>query len=267
MNADFHMHTNFSTDAVVSPEEMIKGAIDKGLHVICFTDHQDADFPSGEYQFRFDTKEYFEKMKQLQKQYKDDIDIRIGVEIGLQSHLGAYYKQYISEYPFDFVIGSVHAVGGLDPYEKQLFWGRTDTEVYEQAFVETLVNIKAIDDFDVLGHIDYVVRYGTYQAKEYTYSKFAFDIDSILKYLIEHGKGIELNTSGFKYGLGFCHPHPEIIKRYQELGGEIITVGADAHKPEHIAFDFKKVKEILKQCGFKYYTEFKDRKPIFKQLV
>ena len=115
--------------------------------------------------------------------------------------------------------------------------------------------------------MDYVVRYGKNREKEYAYSKFSDEIDMILKYLIEHGKGIELNTSGLKYGLPFAHPCPEILKRYRELGGEIITIGADAHKPEHIAYDFEKVKSILTDCGFKYYTEFLKRKPVFKQLT
>jgi histidinol-phosphatase (PHP family) len=132
--------------------------------------------------------------------------------------------------------------------------------------LETLTDIRAIKDFDVLGHIDYIVRYGKEKEKYYSYTKFSDEIDEILKYLIAHGKGIELNTAGFKYGLGFCHPHPEILKRYCELGGEIITIGADGHKPEHIAYDFEKVAPILRECGFKYYTEFKERKPVFKQL-
>ena len=88
----------------------------------------------------------------------------------------------------------------------------------------------------------------------------------ILKYLIEHGKGIELNTAGLKYGLPYAHPHTDVLKRYRELGGEIITVGADAHKPEHVAYDFHKVPEILKSCGFRYYTEFVQRKTLFKKL-
>ena len=84
--------------------------------------------------------------------------------------------------------------------------------------------------------------------------------------MIEKGKGIEINTGGFKYGLGHPNPTEEIIKRYCELGGEIITVGADAHKPEHIAFDFQKIPAILKDAGFKYYTVFKERKPVFLPL-
>ena len=88
-----------------------------------------------------------------------------------------------------------------------------------------------------------------------------------MRYLIANGKGIEINTAGWKYGLPFAHPHQDVLKRYKELGGEIITVGSDAHRPEHVGYDFYKVGDLLKECGFKYYTEFKARKPIFRQLT
>lgn len=266
MKADFHMHTSFSTDSDTEPEKMVEKAIAFGLDTICFTDHQDFDFPGGEHLFVFDTEAYFDKLRKLQVLYQKKIEIRIGVEIGLQPHLGEAYEKYVSSYPFDFVIGSVHVVDRLDPYDGVFFEGKTDTNAYRQAFVETLKDIKAVEDFDVLGHIDYIVRYGKEKAENYSYAKFSDEIDEILKYLILHGKGIELNTAGLKYGLGFCHPHPDILKRYRELGGEIITIGADGHKPEHIAYDFEKVRFLLQEIGFKYYTEFKEREPIFKQL-
>ena len=87
-----------------------------------------------------------------------------------------------------------------------------------------------------------------------------------MKHLIEHGKGLELNTAGWKYGLPFAHPHQDVLKRYKELGGEIITIGSDGHRPEHVAYDFHKVKDYLEACGFKYYTEFRQRKPYFCAL-
>ena len=267
MQADYHMHTAFSLDSESEAESMVRGAIAKGLKRICITDHEDHGYIYEGEEFTFDVKEYFQTLGNLREKYKDQIDIRIGVEIGLQPDLGGYYQQYVKKWPFDFVIGSVHLIGGKDPYDQELFEGQTDEEAYRQTFLETLEDIKAIDDFDVLGHLDYVVRYGKQQEKEYAYFKFSDEIDAVLKYLIEHGKGIELNTAGLKYGLPFAHPHPEILKRYKELGGEIITIGADAHKPEHIAYDFRKVRGILADCGFKYYTEFLERKPVFKQVT
>lgn len=266
MRADVHMHTSFSHDSESCPEEMIKGAIEKGLEVICFTDHYDKDYMGWGDESIFDPEEYFKVLVPLQEKYKTQIDVRIGVELGMQPHLGECFTALTKSYPFDFVIGSVHAVQGTDPAMGMLFDGRTDEEAYRAAFEETLEDIKKIEDFDVLGHLDYVVRYGKEREKHYSYMKYADILDEILKMLVEHGKGLELNTAGLKYGLPFAHPHPDILRRYRELGGEIITVGADGHKPEHITYDFQKVNDILRECGFTYYTEFRKRKPVFKQL-
>ena len=206
-------------------------------------------------------------MKRIQKEYEDKIHIRIGIELGLQTHLQEFYQKLTQQYPFDFVIGSVHLVDGKDPYYREGFAELSDRELYRKGFENTLENLQHVTAFDVLGHLDYVVRYGTYKEKEYSQTEFSDIIDEILKRVIELGKGIELNTAGWKYGLPFCNPHPDVLKRYRELGGEIITIGADGHKPEHIAYDFGKVNDVLKACGFKYYTEFEERKPIFKQLT
>ena len=171
------------------------------------------------------------------------------------------------KYPFDFVIGSIHLIHGQDPYYRGFFEGRSDEEAYHEAFQVTIENLKKIDSFDSLGHLDYVVRYGAHQAEEYSYRKYAEEIDEILKHLISHGKGLEMNMAGMKYGLGFPNPHPDVIRRYKELGGEIVTIGADAHRPEHVAFDYEQAGEILAGCGFSYYAEFKGRKPVFRRIV
>lgn len=268
--SDCHMHTRFSTDSESSVRSMIEGALQKGMQAICITDHNDKDYPvhedMGISTFEFDLEEYFRTMTAYREEYAGRMEIRTGIEIGLQPHLQTYYKKLTEKYPFDFVIGSVHVVHGMDPYYGEIFEGKTDEEVYRETFEATLENLDTVKNFDVLGHIDYVVRYGKSQAENYSYTKYADVIDEILKKIIGMGKGIELNTAGFKYGLGFCHPHPDIIRRYRELGGEIITVGADGHRPEHIAYDFGRVPEILKSCGFRYYTEFKKRQPVFREL-
>lgn len=264
--ADCHMHTNFSTDSQADPEDMIRAAIAKGLRAVCITDHEDKDYPNpGE--FRIDFPRYVREIGALKEKYQDRIEVRMGVEIGLQPHLGDYYRQLVGKYPFDFVIGSVHVVGSVDPYYPEFYEGRSDAQAYRQTMEETITNIKKIQDFDTLGHLDYVVRYGRNKAEEYSYRRFADEIDEILRYLIEQGKGLELNTAGLKYGLPFAHPHPDVLRRYRELGGEILTVGADGHRPEHVAYDFAKAAEILTECGFRYYTEFVERKPIFQKIM
>ncbi len=272
IKADFHMHTRFSTDSKTPVREMIEQAAKCGLKTICITDHWDEDYPEGledvpGIPFQFDLESYGSELNRLREEYAGKIEIRIGVEIGLQPHLGSFYKEFVQRYPFDFVIGSIHLVNGKDPYFGDLFRELGDEEGYRETWRQTLQCIKKTDDFDVLGHLDYVVRYGIMQEKAYSYKKYADEIDEILKILIEKGKGLEINTAGLKYGLPFAHPHLDVLKRYRELGGEILTVGSDAHRPEHIAYEFQKVSEILRKNGFRYYAEYRNRIPEFHPIL
>lgn len=277
IQADMHMHTWFSTDSEACPRDMADEAVRKGLKTICFTDHFDKDDLEWGEEGIFDVDAYFVEMQKLQEEYAGKLNIRIGIELGLRTYLKDYYEELTKKYPFDFVIGSVHNVpykkdaeGNIlytDPAAEKLFTDRTDKKAYHLMMETTLENVRTSDCFQTLGHLDYVVRYGKSREKEYSYTDYADIIDEILKLLIEKEKGLEVNSAGLKYGLPFAHPHPDVLKRYRELGGEIITIGADAHKPEHIAYDFAKAEEILKSCGFKYYTEFFEQKPVFKQLI
>ncbi len=266
MFADYHMHTNFSTDTDVSPTAMIDAAIAKGVDSICITDHYDKDYVNGTTDFTFDIDQYFAYFRNLQDKYQGKIKLRIGVEIGLQMHLGDFYQKMMQQYPFDFVIGSAHFLKGQDPYYKKVFQGVADQESYQVAFQEMKELVGTIQEFDVLGHMDYIVRYGNQQATHYSYAQHKEVMDEILRTLIETGRGIEVNTAGWKYGLDFAHPHPDILKRYKELGGEIITIGSDAHNPEHVAYEFERARKLLIAQGFKYYTEFIQRKPNFCNL-
>ena len=261
MRADYHMHTSFSYDSDSAPEEMIQSAIQKGLKTICITDHHELDYiePGWEQ----DLERYQEMLRNVQEKYRTQIEILAGVEFGMQLHTGDRYAELARKYPYDFILASVHVFDGYDPYYPGYFDDKTDEEGYRRAFEITMNNLKSMTEYDSLGHIDYIVRYGNYKEETYSYSKNAEYIDEILKCLITNGKGLEVNTAGWKSGLSFAHPHQDVLKRYKELGGEIITIGSDAHKPEHVAYDFHKLKNYLKACGFKYYTEFRQRKPYF----
>lgn len=263
---DMHMHTHFSGDSQADSYAMAQKACDIGLKGICFTDHLDIDYKEEPGLFDLDIPAYQKEIQQVKEQFSSKLSVGWGIEIGLQPYLEAENQKIISENAFDFVIGSTHVVKQVDIYYPTYYEGRSEEHCYREYFEETLKNAQSNVDFDVYGHLDYIVRYGPNKNKFYTYEKYADVLDEILRTLIHKGKGIELNTAGFKYGLGHAHPILPVLKRYKELGGEIITLGSDGHAPEQIAWDFVKVPEILKKAGFEYFTVFHKRKAEFIKL-
>ena len=170
------------------------------------------------------------------------------------------------QHEFDFIIGSSHICNKRDPYDPAFYEGRTEEEAYREYFQSEIDNLKKFSNFDVYGHLDYVVRYGPNKDKEYTYDKYKDLLDKIIDLLLEKEIGLEINTGGIKRGLKELHPLTAILKRYRKMGGEIITIGSDAHTPEGIANGFNRAAEVLSECGFKYYTIFENRLPEFKRF-
>lgn len=267
IRADYHLHSDFSSDSTAPMEDMIEKAIELGLTRICFTDHMDYDFPvTSGYTFVFDPEEYFLKLTRLKEQYEGKIKVLMGIELGLQPHLGEQFQKLADNYPFDFMIGSTHLVNRLDPYLSEYWENRSKEEGVRAYFEEIIKNLKSNPCFLINGHLDYMIRYAPNTNKDFAYKDYAETIDTMLRSIIESGKGIEINTSGFKYGLSVPHPHTDILKRYKELGGELITIGSDAHKPEHLAFDFDRAENLLMDLGFHYYAVYEERKPILLPL-
>lgn len=265
MLCDFHLHTSFSGDSDTPAASQITRAIALKMPRICITDHHDIDVVS-DCDFTLNLPEYFPAMEALRRQYQDQIRIEIGIELGLQNHIAEKLTDVTAGYPFDFVIGSCHFIDGCDPYYPQFFQGKSEKEAYRRFFEVTLSRVEKLDCFDSLGHLDYVVRYGPTKNRDYDPREYTDLIDPILKLLIERGKALECNTGGLHYGLGHPNPHEDILRRYRELGGELLTVGSDAHQPSRLGYDFDYVRELLKACGFSYYTVYHQRKPEFLPL-
>jgi histidinol-phosphatase (PHP family) len=269
IKADYHLHSDFSGDSKTPMEEMVKKSIGLGLTHICLTEHYDPDYiylPGEEDMFELNTDSYLYELLKLRKKYADKIYVGFGVELGLQPHIKRQLAVYAKSHDFDFIIGSSHICNRKDPYYPAFFEGRDEDEAHQEYFESVLECVKSLPYFDVYGHLDYVVRYGPTKGDKYTYAKHADIFDNILSHLIQEGKGIEVNTGGFRNGLKEPNPCIDIIKRYHDFGGEIITIGSDAHKPEDIASDFDRTCEILKDCGFKYYCIFQARMPEYIRL-
>ena len=268
--ADYHMHSSFSSDSESSMEEMIKSAADKGLKYICFTEHQDhgypknTDYKDGDFSLNIDS--YLYDLLCMREKYGNSIQIGFGIELGMQEQFLRETNITAASQMFDFIIGSIHVVNGIDTYYPEFFEGKSDKEAIEEFFAAEIANIKKFKNFDVLGHMNYIVRTVPGGEASYKYSDFSDYIDEILKYLIENGKGIEVNTSALYKGFAQPNPDFDTIRRYKELGGEIITIGSDAHSPEAVAASFDKAEKLLKDAGFKYYGVFTRRSCEFERL-
>lgn len=264
---DYHVHTLFSSDSEARPEAHIERAIALGMPAICFTDHMDPHYPEEYgYTFMFDPAAYFPVMDRLREQYQGRIQVRAGVEMGLQTAYREETTGYIQDNPWDFVIGSIHQIDGMDPYMDGYFDNRTEEEAYRIYFEETLKNLQTYEPvYDVLGHLDYIFRCGNQTITD-AWNAWPELMDAILRELVEQGIGLDINTGGFKKGLTTQHPHDNLLKRYRELGGELLTFGSDAHVPEHLGAHFPETGEKLKSLGFRYYASYTGRTPSFHRL-
>lgn len=250
---DYHTHTYFSADSQAKPEEHILKAIQEGLEEICFTDHN--DFIDG---WRLRVEPYLAELLPLKEKYKDQIKVKIGIEIGIDMLALEESNTLGNQYPFDFVIGSIHTIN-LQDITQDSFYGTMDKdEAHAQYFQVMKKCVENIDGFDVLGHLDYARRYGPYEDKNINYKKHQDVIDSIYKTLISKGKGIEVNLSGIRR-FGQSLPGYDQIKRYYDLGGRIITIGTDSHDTEFVGVHVEDTIKMLKEIGFEDVTTFTNR--------
>lgn len=259
---DFHMHSGVSFDSTENAENMVKAAENRGLKEICFTDHRDyyrnengIVIPNC-----FSLEDYNRAYDNLRS---DKVRIRRGLEFGMTPWNKDILKKDLSERDYDFVIGSVHFVDDIDVFEDEKFWnGKSTQKAYEEYLKEIIKCLKVHDDFDVLGHISYVSKCGKNPDKiPLKYEDFQDLSNEILSLAAKSGKGIEINTSGIRI-TGDYLPPVAFLKRFKELGGEIVTIGSDSHNAERVGQYCFEAAEIVKDI-FGYVCTFSKRKPIF----
>lgn len=242
-NKDSHIHTHYSPDADKNAtfDAYIKQAQELGLSELTFTDHVDIDAVHPLFHTPIDYDAYLTDFQNVQA--SSPVPIKLGVEIGYQSHVVNEINLFLTKYPFTFVILSVHYLEKKDLYTQEYFTGKTKQEAYQIYFETVLDAVNTIDDFDVIGHLDYIPRYSPFG--DYEYEEYKDIIDQILHTIIAKKKGIELNASGYQTE-GRFYPKLEVVKRYLELGGTNITFGSDAHRPEELGRHFNDVESKLK---------------------
>ncbi len=282
MLADYHVHTEFSDDSEYEMEQVVKDAIAKGMTEICFTDHvdygvkRDWDDPAGVLYraggpgepdqmpvANVDYPAYTAKIASLQEKYKDQIKIKLGLEFGMQRHTISDYEKLFARYDFDFIILSVHEVEDKEFWNGEFQQGKTRDEVYRKYYEEMLYLVTNYKNYSVLGHMDLISRYDSEGI--YNFANIRPIVTEILKIVIADGKGIEINSSSKRYGVAST-PCNEILTLYRELGGTIVTVGSDSHKPEHLGYQIPETYELMKQYGFTKVCSYEKMQPTFVEI-
>lgn len=273
---DYHMHTNYSGDSTYLMEDLVNDAIKIGLEEICITDHVDYgikyDWDSVDvndeyyypYKLNVDYPKYFGEIERLREKYKSQINIKVGLEFGMQMHTINEYEKLFLTYDFDFILLAIHQI------ENKQFWNNkyqeelTEEECYSRYYAELYNLVVNYKNYSVLAHLDLIRRYVA--SPEDTFADHKPIITKILKQVIADGKGIELNMSSERYGIDGLTPSKQILQLYNELGGKIITVGSDSHNREQLAYGVQSGISILKEIGFEYICSFDKMIPKFHKI-
>lgn len=259
---DYHLHTKVSFDGISTATEMARAAQKAGLQEICFTDHYDFNSDPTQKPELFTMESYSAAYDSLAV---PGLTIRHGVEFGLTTWNQQHLEDLLKMRNFDFVLGSVHFVDGHDPYEA-VYWNDISAdEAFRKYLLGVLECVKVHHNFDVLGHLTYVCKAVHNPTHEpVPYKDYQDVADEIMKVLVAKGIGMEINTSGVGRVKEFL-PSADYLRRYKELGGEIITIGSDAHDVSRVGEYVPEALEIVKDI-FGYVCTFEKRKPIFHKI-
>lgn len=290
MLADYHVHSEFSDDSDYPVDEVCRDAIRHNLDEICFTDHVDygvkPDVP--EYQanpasarmedghpvLNVDYGRYFPTVEAAQERYAElgegrnegGLSVKVGLELGVQSHTIAQNEALVKRWGsrMDFAILSIHQVGDQEFWTGEFQQGRTQREYNFAYYEEMLRVVERFSGYAVLGHLDLIKRYDP--AGIYPFAGTRDITAAILERAIADGKGIEVNTSSFRYGLPDLQPSTEILRLYRDLGGRILTIGSDSHEERHLGAYISLVKKRLLALGYTEYCTYSRWEPEFHAL-
>lgn len=261
MKADYHMHTSFSDDSIYPMEDVVKKSISLGYDEICFCEHVDHGVRTD---LNCNYELYYKELERCRKKYVKQIIIRCGMEFGMQRHTIKQFETDFKKLPFDFILLSCHQIDNKEFWNQEYQKGKTQDEINQKYYEEILYVMKHYNHYSVLAHLDAIRRDDPFG--DYPFEKVKPLVTEILLWAIEHGKGIEINTSNVRYGLLDYTPCRAILELYYELGGTILTFGSDSHKEEHVGAYIDNMRQVAKEIGFKQFCTFDKMVPIYHNL-
>jgi histidinol-phosphatase (PHP family) len=248
---DTHIHTEYSSDSQMKIQDALERCRKDGIGMT-ITEHLDLKFPTGT-GFTFDINKYFNDYDK----YKNS-KFMLGIEIGMQQVCLEENRDVAENYPFDYIIGSIHVAEGEDVFNPKFYEDKTKKEAFEKYFSSMVDCVKKYDFIDSLGHIDYISRYATFKDNEIHYNEFNEYINEVLKAIVNNGKVIELNTKRLNNKEAYNNLI-NIYKAYKQIGGKYVTIGSDAHNVDDIGKNFVLANTICEVCNLET-VYFRNRK-------
>ena len=265
---DNHNHSQFSFDGQrTSVEASARAALSAGLGGICFSDHCDHYVPPMKASFEDLKPEYFDVTEQqaeigrVQDLLGEGVKILKGIEIGMYEECHEQIRNVLDSNSFDQVLASVHYIQQTDPYYGGYYEGKDWKQAYG-GYLETIYKeMTWLGDFDIMGHYDYIVRYAPYPVTSIRYRDFSDIFDEMFRYLIYEGKALEINTKSYEGHRGrIVELDHNVLLRYREMGGEIISLGSDSHEPSRVGAGFPHFVGLLKSLGFRWTAHYEQRR-------
>lgn len=267
MRVDFHVHSNISMDCKTTMEDALLAALEKGINILCFTDHCDPCDAMHPGRLRkeafFDWQESFAEIQRMRERYGDKIEILHGMELGEIAMDKKRTSIWASTPGLDFVLGSVHVLPKRQDFYYLKYRDLDHCKQLMEEYLQENIRVAQANVADVIAHVGYLNRYASRQGFYVELREYEGLLRQLFSVLISHGKGIEINTSGLRGTTKEAFPDFDTLKLYRACGGEIITIGSDAHFAKDVGAGWDEAKALLQQAGFQYFTIFRQRKPEF----
>ncbi len=258
---DYHLHTKHSMDGRQTMDELCASMAAQGVQEICLTEHIEPGHPAKHLDVPPDWPAWHAEVDAMRLKYPE-LRIRKGVEIGDNAPIRGEIQRYVAGLGLDFHLLSLHLVDGVDPYDSSAYFdGKTRAQAYRRYVEAKAESVLHWDDFDSVAHIGYVAKFSVYTGPEraLVYDDAPDAFDTLLRCIIEKGKCLEVNTSGFAT-TGDTFAHSSIIRRYIDLGGELFTFGSDSHDTLRNYEGIERAKDMVRALGGKYQASFDQRK-------
>lgn len=260
---DFHVHTDNSYDGNHSATFICEKAEMLNLRALAFTDHCEVDRCITDHPHERAVFQTFFEIAKVKSAFRGKMLVLNGIELGQPTYAPEIAKRILASQKFDVVIGSIHNLrNGYDPYYCDSFTEK-ETEDFMKEYLDELIELCKWGDFDVFAHLTYPLRYFYAQSKILVdLNDYKKQVDEILSILAKKDIALEINTAGLRQKLHRLQPETDIVKRFKELGGKLITVGSDAHYAQDLALGITDAYKSAIEAGFNSITLFQNRTPV-----